>query len=107
MHLEIDAQDDGVLVVHGEIDMANAFMLHDAIEVLTGPAVVDLAGVTFIDSTGIQVLIRQHQRRETVGEPLVVKDPSSQVLRVLDVAGLLGYLRINADGVDPGDGAST
>jgi anti-sigma B factor antagonist len=106
MRLEIDVQDEGVLVVHGEVDMGNAFLLDDAIDVLAGPAVVDLAGVTFIDSTGISVLIRQHQRREVVGEPLVVKDPSPRVLRVLEVAGVIDYLRISA-GADPGDGAST
>lgn len=59
--LVADAGDDGerVLTVAGEIDMSNATEFGAALdrELATGgPVVVDLTGVTYLDSAGIAVL---------------------------------------------------
>jgi stage II sporulation protein AA (anti-sigma F factor antagonist) len=65
--------------------------------------VVDLGAVTFIDSTGISVLIQRHQQREATGDQLVVTNPSEPVVRVLEIAGVLEYLEVRSDRADPSD----
>jgi anti-anti-sigma factor len=53
--------------------------------------VVDLAGVTFIDSTGIGTLALVHR---VGGEACAVRavNPNDAVRRVLDITGVLGIL---------------
>ena len=92
---------DGVRVVRavGEVDVATAPMLHEGLEAVVTSAqrvVVDLTGVTFLDSTGLGVLIasnRQLAGRDGGGSMrLVVSHPL--VLRVFEVTGLNSVFRI-------------
>jgi anti-sigma B factor antagonist len=89
---------DGVvrLAVHGEIDLSTADDLHDAIlsEVGRNPAeiLVDLADVTFCDSTGIGAIVRAHSTAATRGILVQVINPQRMVHRVLEVTGLLTIL---------------
>jgi anti-anti-sigma factor len=50
-------QDTLVLTVHGEIDLGTAPTLREALKPIldrqTGPVVVDLSEVAFMDSTGV------------------------------------------------------
>lgn len=72
--------------VQGELDLAVADQLHDAIERAEGEQVlINLASCDFIDSTGIAVIVRASQAN---GRKVVAHSPSAQVLRVLDVTGL-------------------
>jgi anti-anti-sigma factor len=48
--------------------------------------VLDLGGVTFLDSSGVRALIRLRQRH---GERLRLGELSAPVRRVLEIAGLL------------------
>ena len=79
--------------VEGELDLAVAERLD---EVLTGAAVeyrrvlIGLERCDFIDSSGIAVILRTHNRMEGEGRKLAVYSPTDQVLRVLTMAGLLG-----------------
>jgi anti-anti-sigma factor len=50
--------------------------------------VVDLAGVNFIDSTAMGTLVTGLKLARAAGGELVLKDPQSQVLRVLKLTGL-------------------
>jgi anti-anti-sigma factor len=80
-------EDDSTLVVAGEVDMSTAGMLWVTINATFGPgedARLDLTDVTFIDSSGISVLLRAARERE-----LRVTGASRQVQRVLDMAGLI------------------
>lgn len=56
--------------------------------------VVNLAGVTFIDSTGIGVLVRVWRRIRATDGGLAVAMPSSQVQKVLDTTGLTKVLSV-------------
>ena len=51
----------GRFSVTGEIDLATAARL-DELEYVHGPLLLDLHGVTFMDSSGIAALVRLHQR---------------------------------------------
>lgn len=85
------------VVVVGEVDLTTAAMLRDGL--LTAlhdqtPAViqVDLAGVAFLDCTGVDVLVAVYNAASRSGCTLRVFHPQPIVRRVLEVTGLLGVL---------------
>ena len=82
---------DGTRIVRvaGEIDMLTAQQLEEALAGCNGSAVrVDLAGVTFLDSSGIAVLLRAHERAVKRGAELKVANAASNVLRVFEVTNV-------------------
>jgi anti-sigma B factor antagonist len=85
-----------LVTVRGEIDMDNTGQLVDAIEMVAGTAVVDLSGVTFIDSTGLQGLLRAQKAARQRGDDLILRHPSKAVRRVLEMTGLIE--RFTAEG---------
>lgn len=78
----------GVLRATGEIDLSNADRLREALrdaEHPSVPTVVDMAGVSFLDSTGLTALLEH--RLDAHG--LTILNPSPQVTRVLRMASVL------------------
>ncbi len=82
-----------VVRVTGEIDVASAPELENALGIVpaeSGTVVVDLSAVTFMDSTGLGVLVaawNRYNSQEPVGRlALVVSTP--EVERLLEVTGL-------------------
>ena len=84
---------NGVVRVSGEIDISAKSLfqerLDDVIDAHDDDVVVDLAEVSFIDSTGLFVLSQARQRLETAGRKLMIARPSRAVTRVLELAGLV------------------
>jgi anti-anti-sigma factor len=81
-----------LITVSGEIDMATCGQVRDAIEPYLsqrGQVVLDLAAVTFMDSSGIGVLARAH---ECLGGSLTLRDPSPFVRRILGLTGVAFWL---------------
>jgi anti-anti-sigma factor len=80
------------IAVEGELDLSVGEQLQEAIEAADSRSMlIDLAGCTFIDSTGIAVFLRARRLRdEDGGGRLVLHSPTRQVLRVLTVTGLTG-----------------
>ncbi|MFI8193782.1 STAS domain-containing protein [Streptomyces sp. NPDC085946] len=78
-----------VVTVRGEIDHHTGGPLRRALTRPGSPGiVVDLSGVTFMDSSGINVLITaQHTALETQGW-LRLAGPSPSVLRTMQLVGL-------------------
>lgn len=77
--------------VKGELDLAVAGQLDEVL--LTAAeecsrVLVGLGGCDFIDSSGIAVIIRAHNRMEEEGNKLVVYAPTDQVQRILSMTGL-------------------
>ncbi len=66
-------------------------------EAAPGSTLIDLRHCTFIDSTGIAVILRAHRKREEEGGRVVVHSLSSPVLRVFTVTGLTGNGLVFAD----------
>jgi len=87
--LESGARD---IQVEGELDLAVAGQLD---EVLLNAVeqcervLVGLERCAFIDSSGIAVILRAHNRMQEEGKRLVVYAPTDQVLRVLSMTGLI------------------
>jgi anti-sigma B factor antagonist len=92
-----------VIEVKGELDLASSPALEQELE--RGAAskaevvIVDLRALEFMDSTGLSVLVRAHQRATEKGQRFgVVKGPQ-QVQRLLSLTGVADRLTL-ADSAD-------
>ena len=89
--LEISDQGPCSFTVSGEIDAHSAPALADRLNDCSGDEtdiVIDMSGVTFMDSSGLRVLIDLRHRIEAAPHGLVLHAPSETVVRLLEVAGL-------------------
>jgi len=80
----------GVLAVRGEIDMASAPVFREAVErvvALGVPVVLDFAGVTFMDSSGLKVLSEASLGAGDAAS-VCVRNAPEQVKQVLEITGL-------------------
>lgn len=67
-------------------------------QTLPTKAVLDLSELTFMDSSGIAVVIRAKRRMETLGGSLAVVNIPRQAARVLETAGLAKYIDLTLGG---------
>lgn len=92
MTAAIQLQDDGtraVIAVDGEIDLATSPDLDSLIAGLTTAEIVlQLAGVTFMGSSGLASLLRASRKAEELGGQLVIRAPSRQVRDLLEMTRL-------------------
>ena len=79
-----------VLAVSGELDLASSATLEEAIARAGGPSllVLDLRAVDFMDSSGLAVLVKAHQRTQEAGQRFGVINDSAQVQRLLTLTGV-------------------
>jgi anti-sigma B factor antagonist len=88
--------DDGraVVVLRGELDLATRAPLADELQSLVAAGatsvVVDLAGVTFLDSTGLGTLLEARR----LGADLSLRNPQGRVRRLLDLVMIDGVVPI-------------
>lgn len=89
-----------VLEVHGELDIATSPLLDKALtrarSTNAASIVVDLRGVSFIDSTALHVLIN-HARAEEGRARLRLTKGSPQTQRIFELSGVLHYLPFVSD----------
>ena len=96
MELKVTTRPQGeyvVMSVQGEIDLytvprlqrelANALASGDAVRLI-----VDLSGVDFCDSTGVNVLLAAHRQAREKGGDLELAAPRPAVRKILQVTGL-------------------
>ena len=57
-------------------------------EYLPRDCVLDLNGLSFMDSSGIAVIIKLNQRMKSLGGRMWVENPAKQPLRVIDASGI-------------------
>jgi anti-anti-sigma factor len=74
--------------VAGDLDLATVSRLDDAIARLDGETVLDLGGVSFVDSSGLHALVRARSDRPA----LRIENVAPNVRRVFDLAGVTGVL---------------
>ncbi len=85
------------VALRGEIDAHSAPALVARFEPLPpgdDDVVIDMAAVTFMDSSGLRVLIDLHERLNASSRRLVIDSPSQPVTRLLEVAGLADHFTI-------------
>jgi anti-anti-sigma factor len=87
----------------GEIDAASSRAFSDelllAAQAGSGPIVVNLGHVSFLDSSGLHALVHA---RETAGSRLRLGTVNPVVRRVLEMTSLLGHLERGDDPSDSG-----
>jgi anti-sigma B factor antagonist len=96
VELKVSSRSQGdhtVVAVSGEIDLYTAPKLHaELAAAVTGEGgarvVVDMAGVEFCDSTGMNVLLAALRRARERGGELVLAGPRPAVRKILQVTGL-------------------
>ncbi|MEU6236144.1 STAS domain-containing protein [Kitasatospora sp. NPDC047058] len=88
-----------VVAVAGELDHDTADGLRSVLAAPagggTGRIVVDLSGLRFCDSTGLNLLLRARLDAEEAGLSLEVAGPTSAVARLFNVTGADTVLRIH------------
>jgi stage II sporulation protein AA (anti-sigma F factor antagonist) len=87
MKIAVSSDSESPLIqVEGEIDLSNAHVLREAIEQASDShpdrLVIDMSAVTFMDSTGLNVLCRAGTRVN-----ILVRSPSPRVRRLLNITG--------------------
>lgn len=86
------------LIVDGELDLETCPLLERRLQAL-GPSDdlrVDMSRVTFIDSTGLNLLLAAHLDHLRTGSRLIVVQPSPALNRLLDIARLQSELFIDS-----------
>jgi anti-anti-sigma factor len=95
LSISIEAGPPTVVRVRGDIDISTSerfsAMLAEAVgDDSSGPVTFDLAGVSFIDSSGLAALISVVRG----GHPVVVRNASPAVHRIVGATGLGEILRL-------------
>jgi anti-sigma B factor antagonist len=90
--------DHAVVTAVGEIDAATVDIAGDAVvaalEAGNRQVFLDFARVTFIDSTGLGMLVKSHRTAEAAGARFAVVHPTPQTRKLIGVLGLDQLLRI-------------
>ncbi len=99
--LSIESSRDGevqTLRLSGELDLANVEQVERELRRVEATdvrrIVLDLAGLTFLDSSGIRLLIAGAGRAQPDDDRFVIRRPSERIRRVLRIAGVLERLPI-------------
>jgi anti-anti-sigma factor len=95
MDLQLSTRRDGqraIVTVGGEVDLETASQLGEqaleALREVSPHLVVDLAGVTFMDSTGLKVLLSIRRRADLADGSFAVAGATRTVRRILALTGL-------------------
>jgi anti-anti-sigma factor len=100
--MRVDIQQDGdtaTAMLVGELDEANVAHAEAQLRALgrrpdVRQLVLDLAQLTFMDSTGIALLMRLERDARRHGHKLLIMEPSEAVRGRLDRTGLLSLLAL-------------
>jgi anti-sigma B factor antagonist len=88
-----------VVALRGELDIADAVRVAAALAAAASrhrAIVVDLAGLEFIDSSGVAALARGRKQARHAGGDLLLAAPRQQVLRVLALTRLIEAFPVHA-----------
>lgn len=93
LRLAVEPGDDhAVIIATGEIDVATAdevmAVITKALDEGQRQVLLDLAAVTFIDSTGLGMLIKAHRRARSTAATFAVVHPTAQTRKLIAVLGL-------------------
>ncbi|QGP94051.1 STAS domain protein [Neomoorella glycerini] len=95
--------------VKGEVDLESADALRRELEASLDHArpevlLLDLEGVTFMDSSGLGVILGRYRRLKKQGGRVVICRPQPQVRRLLEISGLSKIMTIHPDGPETAGG---
>jgi len=93
LDLDVDAGTTTIIRLGGDLDPATAPLLEQAVQQAVDTAgvdrvVLDLGGLAFIDSSGLRVFVTARQALSERGATLLLRNPSANTKRLLDITGL-------------------
>ena len=91
---------DGQIIValRGVLDVADAVSVAAALTAVAArqrDIIIDLAGLEFIDSSGVAALVRGRRQARYAGGELLLAAPQQQVLRVLTLTRLIDVFPVH------------
>ncbi|MEO6858761.1 MAG: STAS domain-containing protein [Solirubrobacteraceae bacterium] len=97
----VDVRTEGqtaIVVVRGELDLATSPELEAQLQKVWDSGneqlVIDLRELEFMDSTGLSIIVKAHQRLTEGGRQLSIVRGSQQVQRLLDLTGVSERLQL-------------
>lgn len=89
------------LVLEGELDVASAPVLLETLEDAAHSGScksigLDVSALSYIDSTGIGVLVTLEKRARASGITLSMSSPTEEFIKLLDVMGLREFFAFDA-----------
>jgi anti-sigma B factor antagonist len=89
-----------VVALSGELDLGSAPQFRKCLAELARIGaihlVIDLSELTFLDATGISLLVTDYKRSSKAGGRLVVRNARPRVMRVFEITGLVELLSVTA-----------
>lgn len=76
------------LALVGELDIASVPQLDARLGGYDGDVALDCSGLTFVDASGLGLLVRVRNRCEARGVKLTLVEPAACLVRVLSLTGL-------------------
>ena len=97
----VDFEDDQtVLGVRGDVDLLTASTLHAALDALVdqtrGDVVLELAGLTFMDASGLRVIAETSARLATSSRALIVRSAPTMTRRILELTQVVDLIQLEA-----------
>jgi len=80
----------------GEIDMAGHGRLLSSLNATSGTVILDMGDVTFLDSSGLSVLVKTHRRLAEHAGSMKIRNPSQVIRRMLEVTALDGWIEADS-----------
>jgi anti-sigma B factor antagonist len=100
----------GILVaLSGDVDLATATIAEDELqraEQSEDLVVLDLGEVSFMDSTGLRMVISAHERLRKRGASLEIRRVPPQVARLFELVGVNDHLGVGEEASLEGAGSS-
>jgi anti-anti-sigma factor len=83
------------LTLRGELDLGTAGQLETALAGTAGPVVLDLTGLTFMDSTGVRMLLEAAERDH--GGLRIIPPTDGEARVTIEETGIAAVLPLAAD----------
>jgi anti-sigma B factor antagonist len=87
-----------LVTVSGELDLATHEALIEGLKRAeasdTKPILLDLSSVTFIDSTGVRLLVQAHRHLAEIGRRLRISLGDGLVREVVELSGIVEYIEV-------------
>ena len=88
-----------IVALRGVLDVADAASVAAALTAVAArqrDVIIDLAGLEFIDSSGVAALVHGRRQARNAGGELLLAAPQQQVLRVLTLTRLIDVFPVHA-----------
>lgn len=96
---------DGLLIkIKGELDLNCADALRNRLDKEMKKSgskhlILDFAGVTFIDSSGLGVILGRYRKLLPLGGKISIRNCNTQVYRIMEISGLTRIIQVDKAGI--------